>query len=217
MPSGKCIGVSPPHSLLHRWQHPSDYSLQVQEQPNPGIGIHWYPAGSRERQQTVTVRGESLAVALRTRPAPDDFHRRGRGCQAGLNQRGKEKGRRDQKTPQGGGSQRACSGSRMKTFVVISHMMSHMISHYDISIWYHCWVYDITNIMWFIRWNMISWFVLWYHSTYDIIGDNTVIYDIMVYTMISYIKLWYHSIYDIIGDIWYHSLCYDIIPETMIQ
>ncbi len=94
MPSGKCIGASPPHSLLHRWQHPSDYSLQVQEQPNPGIGIRRYPAGSRELQQT--VRGESLAVALRTRPAPDDVHRRGRGCQAGSNQRGKEKGRRDQ-------------------------------------------------------------------------------------------------------------------------
>jgi hypothetical protein len=30
--------------------------------------------------------------------------------------------------------QRACRGSRMKTFVAISHMMSHMISHFDISI-----------------------------------------------------------------------------------
>ncbi len=41
---------------------------------------------------------------------------------------------------------------------MMSHMMSHMISyymisyitsHHDIRSWYHCWCYDITNIMWY--------------------------------------------------------------------
>ncbi len=140
MPSGKCIGALIPCFIDGNTHTTIPYKFKNSESwdrhpPIPSwIAVSASADTQLERQQT--VRGESLAVALRTRPAQDDVHRRGRGCQAGSNQRGKEKGRRDQKTPQGGGtgSQRACSGSLMKTFVAISHMMSHMISHYDISI-----------------------------------------------------------------------------------
>ena len=130
LPSGKCTGASPSHPLLHRRQHPPDYSLQIQEQPTPGVSIRRYPAGSRERQPT--VRGEPLAVALRTGPAPDDVHRGGGGCQAGSSQRCKSKGGGDKETPQGGGSQRgrgACGGGGLKTFVPNAHMITYMISY----------------------------------------------------------------------------------------
>ncbi len=81
---------------------------------------------------------------------PDDIHRR----QTRSSERGKNKGRRD-KAPKGGGSQTGsgeCSCGRMKTFVPISHMISHMILQADIRMWCHSW-YDIT---WYYLQHMIS-------------------------------------------------------------
>ncbi len=67
------------------------------------------------------------------------------------------------------------------------------------------------------------WYHIWYHmltSAYDIIVGAMIslpTYDLMIFDMISWSFLWYHTTYDIICKIWYHSILYDIICQSMIS
>ncbi len=158
LPSGQCTGTSPPHPLLHRWQHPSNYSRQIQGQKIPSFSVCLYPEGLRERQQT--LQGESLAMALRTKRTPDDVHWRGGGCQAGASERGKVQGGGDKETPQGGCRQRARSGMKPCHGNLISYDFTYDITYHDIkvSVVISLSIFDIMSC------NMISWLNLWYHT-----------------------------------------------------
>ncbi len=78
-----------------------NYSLQIQGQQTPWYSVCRYTEGSLEQQQT--QQGESLAVALRMEPTPDDVYQGGGGCywQVRASERGQNTGRRRQRSAAG--------------------------------------------------------------------------------------------------------------------